>query len=377
MKLLKGETGVYLNTFLRSSGMNLVAIFIPLYIYQLTGKLENVFLFYGLYHLLVLLSALPAGWVTQRIGVDWTEFLGSVLRALVLYLLILGKQNYIFLGLAASLWGVTVSFYWLPFHYTVVGAEDGDGHFGKETSGIKIVEQITASLGPFLGGLIIAGLGFSWLYGLAILLVLLSGIPMFFDQFTKKGMRFDLKEIKKSFCQKRNSRLIISFAGVGLKNVVLSIAWPLFIFLAVKRYEVVGGIQTAALLISLALLWWLGKWIDKRGSGILKWGIVINSFVWLIRSFLITPLTIFLSHVVYGFGRILLWTPFDALVYKLMLEKRKLEFLIIRETAIHGAGFLGCLLVWQMMRKGIAWFWIFNLAILGLGLGGLILKREE
>lgn len=377
MKLLKGETGVYLNTFLRSSGMNLVAIFIPLYIYQLTGKLENVFLFYGLYHLLVLLSALPAGWVTQRIGVDWTEFLGSVLRALVLYLLILGKQNYIFLGLAACLWGVTVSFYWLPFHYTVVGAEDGDGHFGKETSGIKIVEQITASLGPFLGGLIIAGLGFSWLYGLAILLVLLSGIPMFFDRFTKKGMRFDLKEIKKSFCQKRNSRLIISFAGVGLKGVVLSIAWPLFIFLAVKKYEVVGGIQTAALLISLALLWWLGKWIDKRGSGILKWGIVINSFVWLIRSFLITPLTIFLSHVVYSFGGILLWTPFDALVYRLMLEKRKLEFLIIRETAIHGAGFLGCLLVWQMMRKGIAWFWIFNLAILGLGLVGLILKREE
>ena len=82
---LKGETGVYLSTLFRSLGMRLVFIFIPIYIYKLTGKLESAFLFFGLYHLSVLLSVMPAGWVIQKIGVDWGSAIGTIFRALFLF----------------------------------------------------------------------------------------------------------------------------------------------------------------------------------------------------------------------------------------------------------------------------------------------------
>ncbi|MFC1711678.1 MFS transporter [Patescibacteria group bacterium] len=380
IRFLPGETGVYVNTVLRSLGMYLVYLFIPIYVYQLTGRLESAFIFFAIYHLMVVISAVPAGWMTQKIGVDLTEFISSVFRALVLFFLILGKQNTNFLWIAGLLWGITVAFFWIPYHYTVVGAEEEDGKFGKETSLIKILEQITSSLGPFLGGLIIVSLGFNWLYSLAIILVLLSGLPLFFDKFTKKGMRFNVKKVGVSFWQKGNKRFVLAFTGLGTIDAIAAIAWPIYMFLVIKNYEVMGIIQTLSLFLGLIFLWVLGKQIDKKGSGILKWGVYVNSFIWLTRAFLKTPLTVFISNTIYGFGSLLTYTPFDALMYKSMLPRRKLEFLMMREIAIHGGGFVTCLLVWQMIKLEISWMWIFALGTLGylvvLAVGKIIKEND-
>ena len=109
--------------------MRLVLIFIPIYIYKLTNKLESAFLFYGFSHFVVITSSILAGLVIKKIGVDWTAFIGSVLRAIFLFLLVLAKNNLFFLWLGPLFWGSAVSFYWLSYHYTVLGAEDGDGLF--------------------------------------------------------------------------------------------------------------------------------------------------------------------------------------------------------------------------------------------------------
>jgi len=376
LAFLPGETGVYLNTLLRSLGMNLIYLFVPLYVYKLTGDIGAAFLYYAIYHFFVLLAVIPAGWLVTKIGVDWAELLGSLVRVFYLLFLILAKNNLLFLALAYVFWGLAVPLTWLPFHYTVVGAEDGDQSFGKETSWIKIFDQLAGSLSPLIGGIIISGLGFDWLYWLAIFLVALSGLPMFFDRFNKTGMHFRPLRILKSFKDPKNKSFIIAFSGAGIKEVVLSIAWPIFMFLMVAKYEVVGGIQTVALLLSLIFLWWLGKKIDQGGSKILRWGVGVNGFIWAIRSLLVSPVALFVSNVVYGFGGLLLWTPFDALVYKSMLSKRKLEFLVLREMAIHGGGLLGSILIWQLIKIGVDWFWVFSVAILGLASSLLIIREE-
>jgi len=376
LAFLPGETGVYLNTLLRAMGMNLVYVFVPLYVFKLTGRIEAAFLYYAIYHIWVLISVIPSGWLITKIGIDWAEFAGSFIRIFSFIFLILGKSNLYFLALAYMFWGIAVPFTWLPFHYAVVGTEDGDQSFGKETSWIKIFDQLAGSLSPLIGGLIIVGFGFSWLYRLAIFLVILSGLPMFFDKFNKRGMEFKPLRIINSIKAKENRGFVMAFAGAGIKEVVVSIAWPLFMFLMVAKYEVIGGIQTAALLLSLVFLWWLGKKIDQGGSKILRWGVGVNGFVWLVRSVLTSPAALFISNVIYGFGGLLLWTPFDALVYKSMLKRRKLEFLVVREIAIHAGGLFGSILIWQLIKIGVDWFWIFSIAIFGLA-SSLLVAEEE
>ena len=373
---LTGERGVYLNTLLFSLAMNLLYLFIPIYVFQLTGRLESAFLFYSLAHVGVILSVILAGKSAQKIGVDWTAFIGLVIRVIFLLFLIFAKTNLSLLWPAAFLYGVAVAFYWLAFHYTVIGAEDGDGKFGKETSLIKIIQKITASFGPLIGGLVIAGLGFGWLYLLAIFLVIASAAPLFLDEFAKKGMRLNVAKLKEGLIDHRNRRIFLGLAGFGFQATIFDVAWPLFVFLAVEKFEAIGFIETAALLISLMLLWSLGRSIDQKGSAILKSGAYLNSLLWLVRAFLLTPLSIFISNVFYGFGSILLWTPFDALVYKHALGKRKLEFFILREILIHLGALTSCLLVWQLLRLNATWFLIFILAIPGLLVTSRISTRE-
>jgi len=375
LHFLSGEKGVYLSALFRSLGMYLVTVFIPLYVYHLTGQLDQAFFFYGWAHLFVLLTLWPAGWLTRQIGVDWTVLIGSFFRGLFLYFLILAANDYLYLYLAAGLWGAAVSFYWLPFHYTVVGTEEEDGLFGKETSMIMIFYKLTASLGPLIGGFLAGRLGFDWLYRVAILFVILGGLPMFFDCFRRRGMGFEFQSIKQGLFKRENRSFILAFAGAGFKDVILGVAWPLFIFLIVGRYETVGLIQGLSLFLSVIFLWRLGRWIDKRGIKVLRLGIVLNNVIWLIRAFLVTPAAVIFSNIIYDLGNLLIFTPFDAFFYQCTLAKRKLEFIAIREIAIHSGGLIGCLLVWQLLDRGIGWFWIFSLAVIGLFLVSLILRE--
>jgi hypothetical protein len=227
-----------------------------------------------------------------------------------------------------------------------------------------------------MGGLIIASLGFNWLYGLAIGLVILSGLPMFFDKFVKKNMRFNIRKILTSFWQAENINFTLAFLGSGFKDMVLNVAWPIFMFLIIKQYQTIGAIQTIAFLFTLMLLWRLGKQIDKGGVGIFKWGIAANSLIWMIRSFLLSPILIFLSNIIYGFGTLLIWTPFDAHMYKTLLKKRRLEFLILREAVIHFGGLLSSLLVLVFIKLSLGWYFIFSMAALGLILINLVFSKE-
>jgi predicted MFS family arabinose efflux permease len=151
LQFLPGETGVYLNTILRSLGMNLIYIFIPIYIYNLTFKIEAAFWYFAVFHLAVILSVLPIGFITTKIGTDWAGFIGGLLRGLFIFFLLLGKENPVFLLYSAVFYGIAIPFSWMSYHYSVVGAEQEDGLFGKETSWIKIWEQITGSISPVHG----------------------------------------------------------------------------------------------------------------------------------------------------------------------------------------------------------------------------------
>lgn len=368
MKYLRGEQGIYLSGFLRSLGMSLVSIFIPIYIYNLTHSISAPFIFYALTHLFVIIFTIPAGWINHLIGVDLTNLLGSIFRALFLLFLLLAKNNLFFLNTSAVFWALAVSLYWLSFHYSLVGAEEEDGLFGKESSRIQIIYKISAGLGPLAGALIISSLGFSWLYIVALILVIFAGIPPFFDRFNKKGMRINLKKIKNTFFKTGHKRFNLAFFGAGFKDAVLTVFWPIFIYIIVDNYQTVGIIRTASLLVSLILLFWLGREIDKHGFKAIRYGIGINSLIWVIRAFLITPMALFLSDIAYSFGSILLWTPFDAFVYQSSLQKRKLEFFIVREITIHFGGLIGCLLIALMLKLGFGFFYIFSLGSIGLAM---------
>jgi hypothetical protein len=377
LQLFPGYTGLYLSAAFRGLGMNLIGLFVPLYIFKLTGSLAIVFLFFALYHFSVIILDYPTAILVKTLGIDLIGFLGVLARTGFILLLVKAEANSGLIWPAALTWGLTTTATWLPFHYSFTVAEKEDGKYGKEVSRLEIINRISWLVGPAAGGLVIVSLGFKSLYSFAIILVLISGLPLFFDTIKDKGMRLSLEKISRHLVKKERIKFWLSLAGAELESVVLGLAWPLFIFLAIKNYEVLGLIKSGAALFSVVIVWFLGKWIDRKGKSILHLGTLVNSFNVLLRSFLFNPFAIFLIDSLYDVISNLIVTPFKSAFYEEAIKMRKLEFMVEREFVIHFSGLFICLFLSLVFSLGVAWFWIFSLGVIGLLLRNYILSAKN
>jgi len=371
-----GLFGVYLDTVLIYLGMGLVGIFIPLYVLKLTGNILNVFLMYAFYHLVATSFVFPAAFLIKKIGIDKTSFLGALTRATFLLFLILAKENILFLWPSFLFWGLTIPFCWLPYHFTTINIDGGDKKFGKEAGMIGFLTRLSSSLGPVLGGLIIGFLGFSWLYKIAILFTLLSGFALFLDKFKSKGMRIETNKVFKKMFGKKLTGIRRGLTGSAIETAVYGIAWPIFVFLALGSYKNLGIIISASLIVSLLIYYWAGWWVDKKGKGILKIGVAVNSLNLMIRPFLGSAVPIFLADSAYLTGSILIWTPFRAAFYEKGIGE-DLDYIIIRELVIHFAGFLACLVLGALFYFGASWWLVFGFGALGLWMVGFIVRNNQ
>lgn len=374
---LPGYTGLYLSTAFRDLGMNLIGLFIPLYIYKLTGRIVDIFLFYALLHFWVVVFIYPVAWLVRKFGVDLASLGGSFFRTLFIAGLLLAESQLNLLWWVPLVWALAVNATWLPFHYSFTIAESEDEKYGKEVSRYQIVSKITALIGPAAGGLIITKLGFQPLYYFAAILSFVSALPLFFDTVQASGMNLSPRKICAHLVNPKRRKFWLSLIGTQIESVVLGLGWPLFIFLSVRNYETLGIIKSGVVLVSIVMVFFLGRWIDQRGKSVMFLGTAVNSFNLLLRAFLKLPFSLFLIDSAYEVVGNLIMTPFDTAFYEEAIKMRKLEFMVEREFVIHLTGVIFCLVIGLMVVLKLPWFWIFALGIGGILMRNYILDGEK
>lgn len=375
---LPGLWGVYLNSLFRGIGQSLVNFFEPIYLYQLRGSILDVLMFNLVYQVVVVISGFFTTNIIRKIGIDWSSFVGAILRILYFLFLSLIPINMIFLYLAGISCGLMMNFCWIPFHYAVVALSDEERKYGKETSAVAMVDKLAWAIGPMVGGLCIVLFGFNNLFLLAAFFVFLSGIAFFFDDFVKKGMAFSTKRIVHDLVGKERRKIWFSLAGSSLETTIAAVLWPLFIFLNVKSFSEAGFIQGFSLVAALLLLFWIGKTIDQKGYGLVKWGFIVLTLTWLLRVFVSSGIGIFASNLVSEFGGILFYLPYSAWIYSRISQEKKTEFLLEREMVLNAAGALLCLFL-MVFVKYFSWSLVFGLAIIALfmSIGGTYWEMRE
>lgn len=361
----KGLWGIYLNTAFRDLGLKMIGVFLPIYVFQITENLFITFLFFSLINFICVFSTWFAVELIPKIGIDMVGFLSTVMRSMMLVFLILAKSNPNFLWLVVIFCGLVVPLCRLPYHFTIVSRGDTD-HFGITVSKIEIISKIMYGLGPFLGGLIIANYSFEALYIVTIVIFLLSGTVIFLDDFNRRENKPNLKRMLENFTDPSLKKFWIGTIGEGFEQQICAIVWPLYIFITVSSYVILGGIQSVSILISILLIWLVGNWIDKKGVRIMNYGIAGNIFNWVIRSLLVSGTFIFLSDLIYRFFTILIWTPYMAVFYKKSSLKNSLEFIVQRSIVHYFSCSVVMFIAAIMSLLGLSWFAYFSLAIIGL-----------
>lgn len=298
VRLQSAVRDLYVATTIQNFALAMVAVFEPVYLYQSGYRLATICLFYaGVYALYVLLLPLGVKF-SLRFGYEKGMVVGSLLWVALYVLLALSVASPWLLAAAVAVYAVQKAFYWPGFHadfaqYSV------DEEQGRELGSISFLQMTAAVVGPAVGGIILVTAGFTTLFTVVAMLLLVSNTPYLRrpERFEPEAMRYG--ELWRQLCARANRRWTLASLGYGEELVAL-VLWPIAMAIVLSQNSVaLGGLMAGAALVTAISAPILGKLSDqvspRRILGGSTW---LYLFSWLLRPLALSPLGVLAADTV-------------------------------------------------------------------------------
>jgi MFS family permease len=356
----KELTQIYFSAATRSFAVSLLSLFVPLYLYKELGySLNETLLFFVAYSLVLAFVTPFAAKFSARFGCKH-----SVLISVPFYLLFIVGLYWlptlkIPLPLIASLFGISLSFYWMGMHLVFRKASDRK-HRGEEFGKKESISIFSTMLGPILGGVLIKYLGFKPVFVLAAMLLFISAFFLFLSKEKHVRYHFSLHSI----LDRKHWKDALFFISRGSRVIASGVIWPLFVFIIVKDYLSLGVLESVLAGLSALVLWGVGKFSDHYDrKKILHYVAGFESIAWLFRSIISSVAQAFgaaiFSSVTYGI--------YESTAGALEYDKAKgneTEYFVSREIfiCIGRIMILSVVLITNSLTGGMIFHSIANLA---------------
>lgn len=336
----KEITQIYTGHAIRRFALAMIVIFEPIYLFLYFGHSLTKTLFFlaaiaGFYGLFVPFGAK----IMVKLGLK-KAMLFSV-PFIFLYYLVLWNitASFVLLFLAIIFKVFYALFYW-PAYHTDIARFSKKEFRGEQLSAGTIVYSLSSIAGPFVGGLIIAKLGFPVLFLVVLILLLVSALPLFFSREVHEVYGDSYERAFRGIFKKENRKDSLAFAAFGIDQGISMFIWPIFMFVIAINYKSMGFITSAALALSLLLTLYIGKLVDRMGRAkLLRIGSILTSIGWVFKAFVKGTFDAFLAHTIYRFAFVSTNLPFRAIMYdKASADKRKLDRFIVRREMSHNLG---------------------------------------
>lgn len=312
-----GIKAFYANGMLRNLSIAVVGIFTPVFLYRIGlrefGEVRYAVMlvagYYLLTRLVTLLFDIPISHIIEKKGFRKSILISIFLLAANLVTLVLCEKQIGYVAIAAIASGLNIPFYWLARNSAI--SQDGDKkHVGSQMGWMTTFEQIASMLGPLAAGLVIEKWGFEPVFGLSLLILFLSVIPLWSmsPHVHKNGAT-----IKGFWYFLTNRRYFHNAVGMGARAVddySISVLWPLAIFIMGIKTSSIGGLFSLVSLVALFTRMGIGRVFDKLHARhdfsdeiIFAISSIASAILWMARLFVGTLsaiLTIDLVGAVFG-----------------------------------------------------------------------------
>lgn len=256
---------LYVSMTLKSLALSLIAIFIPVFLYQEGYSIVEIGLFYAGYFTARIMFDLLAGYLTARFGpkhmLAYSYILLVVFLGLLLTLPVYGWP----LAVVAGFKALFNSFFFVSYHVDFSKIHSVD-KAGAELSLMNILVRTAAAAGPFVGGLVATVFSIEVTIALALILVLLAIWPLMLSAEPVKTQR---KLNLNSFSLRKNLANAASYTFLGISRQVGLTIWPLYISVFIFTDEVyakVGLVTSVSIAVSLLATRVYGKLIDRKAG---------------------------------------------------------------------------------------------------------------
>ena len=270
---------------LRSMGLSLIGVFVPIYLYKIGYDLPTILLFIAGQFVARLIFDVASGYLVARFGPKHTILLSNVVLIMALGVLLTLPSFGWPLWLLAIPFGATQSLFFIAYHVDFSKIIHQD-HGGKELGFMTIVERLGAALGPVIGGLIATFIGAEYTFAFAMLLLVGAVIPLFLSaEPVRSHQRIHLRGVP----YRKLWRDWLSRFVNGMDNVVSLALWPLYvgvIIFTANTYAGIGFVTSLGVVAAILAARFIGQVVDKnRGRMLLNWSVAANSVVHATRPF--------------------------------------------------------------------------------------------
>jgi MFS family permease len=321
---------VYWNLVIQTFAKSLVGIFIPIYLLKVGFSLHNVLLFALLYFGTLGSFSPFSGGMTARVGFKH-QILYRIPVFVFFYSLLILMQfvqfSLLSLLLTAVLGGISSSLYWIPLNSEFV-RNTKKIHEGEEIAAAIALPRLFSIAAPTIAAIILTLMGFSVLFAILILLVLISVIPLFATGDYTSSFSFS-KERKLML---RSRKILVHQIVRGTMFFMEAFVWPVFIFLTLHSLLDVGiavSISAVGIAFFTFLVGKLSDRVDKKN--LTRIGGFAYALVWFSRSFSSTPLEIFLLSLLGGMFASLLEIAVFSSFCDMARGRRVLDWVVSRE----------------------------------------------
>ncbi|XKT74950.1 MAG: MFS transporter [Patescibacteria group bacterium UBA2103] len=323
------------------AGLSVMGVFLPTFIYLEYGGSLQVVVWafaagFGLHFLLTPLSArlIKSVGMKKLMVIALVPFLAVALTALALW----DYNPTLMLIVYMLSWAVYRSLYWVPYHVEVAEYLDNE-HRGRQVSALTNLSSIVSVIAPFIGGLIIEFLGFSWIFVAGIVLVIIAAIPLFLMEEVHEEYEYSYVESMKDLFSKEKRDLLYAYAGDGAQTVVSAVFWPIFIFIILDgNFAAVGAVSSLVILATIILATFAGELVDRISRAqVIIISTIIYTTGWFLKSFASTALHIFLFDAYHNAGKAVNRVAFDVGSYAHLADNGHYvdEYTAFKEMALN------------------------------------------
>lgn len=311
---------------------SLFGIFIPIYFLTLGYSLSQVFLFFIVNYILIVIFSFVAVYLANRIGLQQTIIVRLPFLFIFLLLLWLLESKSISLYTIAIFNAIQTAFYFTPLHI-IFSLHAKHKSMGSSMGKYFALPKLAAILGPIIGGALVVLLSFKHLFIVVIIIFIIAMLPIISTKPIKTKFSFDFKKGKKLY--KKYPRYFWAEVVDNFGEEADGIIWPIFIYITLTSVLSVGVIGALVGLGSFLFTIFMGKLTDKyKKEKLIKIGAIAFALVWLARFLFAGPIFYYAITVVAGFVLMLFLIPFHSLIYSVSKRNTTDEFLVFREVPV-------------------------------------------
>lgn len=325
---------IYLSYGIINFALGLVSVFVPIYLYKLGFSLMQILFYYFLLPLnSIILTRYFAAPLVIKVGVK-RSIIYSVIFKIIFFVglqLLPGSGWLIFI--LPTLHVLKTQIGALSYHFNYLEHSDAKKR-GRQVSAMFSTALFAGLLAPLCGGLIIGLAGFNVLFTLAIVLMMVSVIPILFlpNKKTVETIKFDTHGMWREMFCKVNIPLFVSYGGYAIEEWIGTIVWSLFIFFMFNSTTKLGAINTIVATITFFVFYFVGRMSDKKDKKkLIKFVNFFYFFGWVGRIFADNFSAVVFVDSYKNITGNMLQVPWTAFSYDLAAKRNYFRFIVERE----------------------------------------------